>query len=151
MCGEGTFHTASIFFCFRFGFVRPVVGEGPFVVCVVFRGAFDPPAVCASNGLHRSLSALACVRFAHLGTVFVFGGVDVRLQKCLDVRVLCGGPDDRVDVAMPRNCFVHLLLGNRTFAELERSVADCEARNDDAALLTEVLFPNMSFDSWLVG
>lgn len=59
--------------------------------------------------------------------------------------------DDDVEVAMPRNCFIHLLLGNRSMAEMERSVADCEARNDTGALLTEVLFPRMSFDEWIVS
>lgn len=59
--------------------------------------------------------------------------------------------DDGVDVAMPRNSFLHLVLGNRSFAELEESIADCEARHDTAWLLTEVLFPAMSFNSWIVG
>lgn len=59
-------------------------------------------------------------------------------------------PED-ADVAMPRDHFLHLLLGNRTVGELQRAVADCEALTDAGALLTEVLFPRMSFDEWILG
>jgi hypothetical protein len=56
-----------------------------------------------------------------------------------------GGP---VDALVPRDDFLHLLLGNRTIADLERTVADCLLDTDAGALLLDVLFPPMPTSTW---
>ena len=59
-----------------------------------------------------------------------------------------GGP---VDALLPRDDFLHLLLGNRTIADLERTVADCLLDTDAGALLLDVLFPPMPTSRWEFG
>jgi GNAT superfamily N-acetyltransferase len=56
--------------------------------------------------------------------------------------------DDHGDAGMPRDAFVHLLLGNRTITELEERLADCAVNTDAGGLLLEVLFPRMPLDRW---
>ena len=52
------------------------------------------------------------------------------------------------DVALPRDAFVHLLLGNRSLAQVEAEVADCEVLTDTGALVLDALFPVMALSSW---
>ncbi len=60
-----------------------------------------------------------------------------------------GDDGDRgADASMPRNEFLHLLLGNRTIHELEPATADCIVDTDTGALLLEVLFPPMPMTTW---
>jgi GNAT superfamily N-acetyltransferase len=56
--------------------------------------------------------------------------------------------DDHGDARMPRDAFVHMLLGNRTITELESLIADCSVNTDVGGLLLEVLFPRMPLDRW---
>ena len=59
--------------------------------------------------------------------------------------------DDHGDAGMPRDAFVHMLLGNRTVTELEGTVADCSVNTDVGGLLLDVLFPRMPLDRWWLG
>ena len=52
------------------------------------------------------------------------------------------------DASMPRDDFLHLLLGNRTIHEREGATADCIVDTDNGALLLEVLFPRMPMATW---
>ena len=52
---------------------------------------------------------------------------------------------------MPRDAFVHMLLGNRTVTQLEGTVADCSVNTDVGGLLLDVLFPRMPLDRWWLG
>jgi GNAT superfamily N-acetyltransferase len=52
------------------------------------------------------------------------------------------------DVSIPRDAFLHLLLGNRTVRDLERTTADCLLDTDTGALLLDVLFPPMPTSTW---
>jgi Acetyltransferase (GNAT) domain len=56
-----------------------------------------------------------------------------------------------VDLRIPREAFLHLLLGNRSLAELEAAFADCEVCTDRGGLLAGVLFPHMTLTPWTVG
>jgi hypothetical protein len=59
-----------------------------------------------------------------------------------------GDAGGTVDAHLPRDDFLHLLLGNRTVADLERTVADCLLDTDTGALLLDVLFPPMRMSTW---
>jgi GNAT superfamily N-acetyltransferase len=59
--------------------------------------------------------------------------------------------DDSVspaDARLPAADFLHLLLGNRPIADLERASADCLLASDTGALLLDVLFPPMPMATW---
>jgi hypothetical protein len=58
------------------------------------------------------------------------------------------GDDANVDASIPRDAFLHLLFGNRTIAELERTIPDCILKTDTGALLLEVLFPSLGLSRW---
>ncbi len=59
--------------------------------------------------------------------------------------------DDHGDAGMPRDAFVHMLLGNRSVTELEGTVADCSVNTDVGGLLLDVLFPRMPLHRWWLG
>jgi GNAT superfamily N-acetyltransferase len=52
------------------------------------------------------------------------------------------------DVSIPQEDFVHLLLGNRSIDELERTTPDCLLHTDTGALMLDVLFPPMPMSTW---
>ena len=58
------------------------------------------------------------------------------------------GSESTIDARMPRDDFVHLLFGNRTIHDLERTTADCLLKTDAGALLLDVLFPPMPASTW---
>jgi hypothetical protein len=62
-------------------------------------------------------------------------------------------PDDapRADASLSSDDLLHLLFGNRTLAQLEESVADCQLGTDAGALLLDVLFPRLPLSSWTMG
>ncbi len=62
-------------------------------------------------------------------------------------------PDDapRADVSLPREWLLHLVLGNRSLAELEATVADCLVDTDTGALIVDALFPRMPLSPWTMG
>ncbi len=74
---------------------------------------------------------------------------DGRLLAAEPWRPVEGG--DRLDAGMPRDVFLHLLLGNRSLAEQEAAVADCVVETDLGALALEVLFPPMPLHTWWLG
>jgi hypothetical protein len=55
------------------------------------------------------------------------------------------------DVSLPREWLLHLVLGNRTLAELEATVADCLVDTDAGALIVDALFPRMPLSPWTMG
>jgi Acetyltransferase (GNAT) domain len=61
-------------------------------------------------------------------------------------------PDDdtggAADASLPRDDFLHLLLGNRSVVDVERATADCHLRTDAGALMLDVLFPPMPMSTW---
>jgi GNAT superfamily N-acetyltransferase len=59
-------------------------------------------------------------------------------------------PDD-ADVAMPVEAFLHVAFGNRSLADVDRDVADCQVESDAGALLMDVLFPPMALGPWEMG
>jgi hypothetical protein len=59
-----------------------------------------------------------------------------------------GDAGGTVDAYVPRDDFLHLLLGNRTIGDLERTTADCLLDTGAGALLLEVLFPPMPVSRW---
>jgi Acetyltransferase (GNAT) domain len=59
-------------------------------------------------------------------------------------------PDD-ADVALPIEAFLHVAFGNRSLADVDRDVADCQVESDAGALLVEVLFPRMALSPWEMG
>ena len=59
--------------------------------------------------------------------------------------------EDSSDLQMPHEAFLHLLLGNRSLAEVGDGYADCEVGTDRGGLLGEVLFPRMPLTAWTVG
>ena len=71
-----------------------------------------------------------------------------RLAEIEPWRRSAGGPASAVDANIPRDDFLHLLLGNRTIQELERTTADCLIETDAGALLLDVLFPPMPTSTW---
>ena len=58
------------------------------------------------------------------------------------------GSESTVDASMTRDDFLHLLFGNRTIHELERTTADCLLKTDAGTLLLDVLFPPMPTSTW---
>jgi GNAT superfamily N-acetyltransferase len=58
------------------------------------------------------------------------------------------GDTDGADASIPRDDFLHLLLGNRTIHDVEHTTADCILNTDSGALLLDVLFPLMPNSSW---
>ena len=56
--------------------------------------------------------------------------------------------DGGADARLTNDTFLHLLLGNRPIAELERTTADCLLQTDPGALLLDVLFPPMPASTW---
>ena len=62
-------------------------------------------------------------------------------------------PDDAppADVRSPGEWLLHLILGNRTLAELEATVADCLIGTDAGALIVDALFPRLSVSPWTMG
>jgi GNAT superfamily N-acetyltransferase len=73
---------------------------------------------------------------------------DGRLSAIEPWRPPAADGDPGADASMPRDEFLHLLLGNRTIHELERATADCIVDTDTGALLLEVLFPRMPMATW---
>ena len=69
--------------------------------------------------------------------------------------VVAGGPrpDDAppADVSLPEDALLHLVLGNRSLAELEATVADCLLGTDTGALIVDALFPRMALSAWTMG
>jgi hypothetical protein len=59
-------------------------------------------------------------------------------------------PDD-ADVALPIEAFLTVVFGNRSLAQVDREVADCQVQTDAGALLVDVLFPRMALGPWEVG
>ena len=59
-------------------------------------------------------------------------------------------PDD-ADVALPIEAFLAVLFGNRSLAQLDREVADCQVHSDAGAILLDVLFPRMALGPWEMG
>ena len=59
-----------------------------------------------------------------------------------------GSSERSADASVPRDDFLHLLFGNRTIEELERTTADCLLNTDAGALLLDVLFPPMATSTW---
>ena len=55
------------------------------------------------------------------------------------------------DVSLPAEWLLHLLLGNRSLAELQATVADCELATDAGALIVDALFPRMPLSPWTMG
>jgi len=62
-----------------------------------------------------------------------------------------GPPESGADISLPREALLHLLFGNRTLEEMERTTADCRLGTDAGALLMNVLFPLMPYASWELG
>jgi len=62
-------------------------------------------------------------------------------------------PDDAppADVSLPAEWLLHLVLGNRSLAELQATVADCELGTDAGALIVDALFPRMPLSPWTMG
>ncbi len=59
--------------------------------------------------------------------------------------------EDSFDLQIPHEAFLHLLLGNRSLAEVSDGYADCAVGSDRGGLLGEVLFPRMPLTAWTVG
>jgi hypothetical protein len=59
-------------------------------------------------------------------------------------------PDD-ADVALPIEALLTVVFGNRSLADVDRDVADCQIESDAGALLVDVLFPRMAFGPWEIG
>ena len=74
-----------------------------------------------------------------------------RLAKIEPWKPPDGDSERGVDVRIPRDDFLHLLLGNRTIHELETTTADCLLETDAGALLLDVLFPPMPTATWEFG
>jgi Acetyltransferase (GNAT) domain len=70
-------------------------------------------------------------------------------------RVVADGPrpDDAppADVSLPAEWLLHLVLGNRTLAELEATVPDCLLGTDTGALVVDALFPRLPLSPWTMG
>jgi len=62
-------------------------------------------------------------------------------------------PDDAqpADVSLPGEWLLHLVLGNRTLAELEATVPDCLLGTDAGALIVDALFPRLPVSPWTMG
>lgn len=60
-------------------------------------------------------------------------------------------PPESADVSLPAEAFLHLLFGNRSLEEIERTVADSRVGTDAGALLVDALFPPMPYSSWELG
>ena len=62
-------------------------------------------------------------------------------------------PDDAppADVSLPAEWLLHLVLGNRSLAELQATVADCLVETDTGALVLDALFPRMPLFPWTMG
>ncbi|HEX6785989.1 MAG TPA: GNAT family N-acetyltransferase, partial [Acidimicrobiales bacterium] len=68
--------------------------------------------------------------------------------------VVAGGPRPAArppDVSLPAEWLLHLVLGNRSLAELEATVADCLLETDTGALIVDALFPRMPLSLWTMG
>ncbi len=69
--------------------------------------------------------------------------------------VVADGPrlDDAppADVSLPHEWLLHLVLGNRSLAELQTTVADCLLGTDTGALIVDALFPRMPLSAWTMG
>ena len=59
--------------------------------------------------------------------------------------------EEKADAGMPVEALLHLLMGNRPLAELERTFADCLLESDAGALLLDVMFPTLPLAPWAVG
>jgi hypothetical protein len=70
--------------------------------------------------------------------------------RLLDVERAASAPDD-ADVSLPSDTLTHLLLGNRSVAELEATTPDCQLLTDAGALLLDVLFPPLALLPWEQG
>lgn len=55
------------------------------------------------------------------------------------------------DVSLPAEWLLHLILGNRSLAELQATVADCLLGTDTGALIVDALFPRMPLFPWTMG
>lgn len=55
------------------------------------------------------------------------------------------------EVAFPNLTFLHLLMGHRSFAELNAFFADCGAKNDRSRALASALFPQRPSHVWAVS
>ncbi|MDQ1426503.1 MAG: hypothetical protein QOD72_4001 [Acidimicrobiaceae bacterium] len=58
---------------------------------------------------------------------------------------------DVADVALPVEALLTVVFGNRSLADVDRDVADCQIESDAGALLVDVLFPRMAFGPWEIG
>ena len=114
----------------------------------------DVPAFVRSiaSVLEHRLEASPAINYSgELRLDFYVEGVHISFK---DGRVASVAPwrpdddDDHGDAGMPRDAFLHLLLGNRRITELEATVADCSVNSDAGGLLLDVLFPRMPLDRW---
>jgi hypothetical protein len=141
--------------------------EHPMIRCATTRSGTGPPS---SFGLYvrvpdivavlRAVASVLESRLADSPAVGWTGGLRVSvytgelLLRFEHGRLIAveeaGRPsdDDEADASIPRETFLHLLLGNRTIAELERSVPDCLVKTDAGALLLDVLFPTLPLSRW---
>jgi hypothetical protein len=114
----------------------------------------DAPAFvhAIASVLERRLAASPAMNYS--GDLRLHFYVDGLKMSFTDGRLASVAPwrpdddDDHGDAGMPRDAFVHMLLGNRTITELEGTVADCSVNTDAGGLLLEVLFPRMPLDRW---
>ncbi len=54
----------------------------------------------------------------------------------------------KADAALPVEALLHLLLGNRSVADVEATTPDCELRSDLGAVVLDVLFPPLPLAPW---
>ena len=108
------------------------------------------------DGAGGPVGAVAAV--GHTGEVVIdlytgtlrLGFEDGRLQA-----VMAGGPRPAAappaDVSLPAEWLLHLVLGNRSLAELQATVADCLVETDTGALIVDAVFPRMPLFPWTMG
>lgn len=58
---------------------------------------------------------------------------------------------DEADLSFPDLTFTQLLMGHRSFAELEAVFADCMAHNEVARVLVDILWPKSPSQLWSLG
>ena len=113
--------------------------------------SFAPWRLCSSvASRHRPATNYS----GELRLDFYVEGLQIEFKEGRVAAVGPWRPDndhDHGDAGMPRDAFLHLLLGNRTITELEASYADCSVNTDAGGLLLDVLFPHMPLDKWWLG
>jgi hypothetical protein len=60
-------------------------------------------------------------------------------------------PERNESAAFPGHTFLHLLFGHRSLADLQLAYSDCYARDGEAHLLLEALFPKRPSAVWVLG